>query len=200
MCGALSFVLAQTPTPDAGAGAAGGGSGLWASVGGLAGLVALAALLFDNGILVTAWNAFNRRYKWDTPPALDPTGKVIARISHGYEQNRTLTMAVVVVPQRLGFRILWRVFHPRTRTYRWIVVANLLGKGVKPELAPHQGVDLQGQLNDPSPLPTWKIWKGIRMQSPAERRLLFLARFDRKSNTIAKRVEKLSGAAQPPGA
>jgi hypothetical protein len=173
--------------------------GLLYALGGVVGVVALVALFFDNGILVRVWSVAGRRYKWEVEPVRDPaTRLLIARVSHGYSGCRYMSVAVVVVPQSLIRRILWRPFHDEALP-RWVIAANLIDGMGTIELKAHEGVGLQGRLKDPVPLPTWRFWAPPVLQDPAMGRLMLVVRFDRRRRTMAKAVAEASGSIAPVG-
>ncbi len=165
----------------------------------LAVIVAILVLFFDNGVLVKVWNASNQRYRWDSKPLTDrSTRKVVARISHGYDEPRHLSQANVVVPQSLALRILWRPFH-KAGLDRWAIAASLLPTNQDDRtLTPRKAIELAGILEPEIPLPTWKFWTIKKPQDPQDKHLLLILRFDRKRRTTVKRVGQAPGNLEPP--
>lgn len=168
---------------------------IWAAIGAIA---VVLGLLFDNGVLIRGLNVINNGYEWEVRPFRAPGArKVETRISHGYSSPRYLRTAAVVVPQRLFVRILWFVTHGQ-RLERWIVAADLLN-GTERELRPNQGTNLSGELESLVPLPTWRLWRPLKLEDPTNRRLLTLLRFDRRSRVVARPVREARGSTQPAG-
>jgi len=159
-------------------------------------VVAVLVLFFGNGILVGFLGLINRQYRWDVYPILSDDRKVSARISNGYPQTRVLSTAWVVVPQSFARQIIWLLLR-RERLPRWIQVAKPLAENM--ELKTQAGVDLRGVLCDDVGLPTWRFWKGFKAQDPmGRRRLLMLAKFDRRRRIKVARVKKVRGMVTQP--
>jgi hypothetical protein len=164
----------------------------------IAAAAAVLTLFFGEGILFGLLNLINRGYRWDTAPILDPTTRLIqARVSHGHDGDRVLTVALVAVVQRPLLRLLWRLSH-RRGSERWIVAANLLPVGERRTLAPSHGTDLHGELDRRVPLATWKFWRRNRtIQDPSRSKLTLILKFDRRRRLISKRVTVASGSLEP---
>ena len=167
-------------------------------IGIIGGAAAVLTFFFGEGILFAIGNAFNRGYRWEDGPVLDPNGRVVeVRVSQGYGDDRVLAKAYVAVVPRLPLKILWRLTH-RHRVERFVTAARLLAPGTTLTLTLNAGVDLSGELFDEVPVPTWKLWKrNPQWPGPTTKRLVVL-KFDRRRRLLSKKVKETAGGLKPP--
>jgi hypothetical protein len=153
-------------------------------------VVAVATLLFGDGLLRLVANLVNRRFKWEPKPFIDRFRGFRAGVSHDYDKPRMITHAMVVAPQPLLLRMLYLL--RAERIPRRILVHNLMDEAHPRTIAPGGLLPFEDQLPDETPVPAWNVFRGRVSRNTSSVRLMCLVHPVRR-RPLTRNVKRVGG-------